>query len=145
MQWNWAVAAMLAMIPVVASGQTLQPLNATGCLDTTETGTTVTVSGRLTERLFAGPPNYESIAQGDAEERALILELPRRICFTDGEFADGSGQFDRVHVSAMDEGLLRILRASIGRDVVLTGEAMGAHTGHHHAPMVLFAQSVTVR
>lgn len=77
--------------------------------------------------------------------KAFILELPRRICFADGEFADGSEQFDRVHVSAVDEGLRRVLHASVGRDVVLMGEAMGSHTGHHHAPMVLFARSITVR
>lgn len=145
MQWHWAVGVMLALIPVAASGQTLQPLNAKGCLDATEAGATVTVAGRLTEHLFAAPPNYASIAQGDAEEKAFILELPRRICFADGEFADGSEQFDRVHVSAVDEGLRRVLRASVGRDVVLMGEAMGSHTGHHHAPMVLFARSIRVR
>jgi len=145
MRFELAVAVMLSLMPVAASGETLRPMNVRGCVDATKSNTAVTVSGRLTIQLFAGPPNYESVANGDAEERVFILELPRRICFPDGEFADGSEQFDRVHVSTTDAGLLPVLRAGVERNVVVTGEAMGSHTGHHRAPMVLFAKSVTVR
>ena len=62
-----------------------------------------TVSGELTVQIFAGPPNYESIAKGDAEEKALILELPRRLCANDGDFIDGATKFDRVHVSCQSQ------------------------------------------
>lgn len=105
----------------------------------------VTLAGRLTLQTFAGPPNYESIERGDSEEKVFILELPRRICFEDGEFADGSERFDRVQVHAMEPELIRTLRQAVGRDVTVAGRAVGAHTGHHHAPMVLFAGAVKVR
>lgn len=137
-------AALLAQ-PMSAAAQDIGPINARGCVDASRPGTTVTMVGKLTVQLFAGPPNYESIADGDAEERAFILELPRSICFTDAEFADGSERFDRVHVSADDAALVAVLRAGVGRTVVVSGEAFGAHTGHHRAPMVLFAKSITVR
>lgn len=105
----------------------------------------VTLSGKLLLQSSAGPPNYESVAQGDVEEKIFILKLSRGICFEDGEFADGSERFDRIHVSTMEPGLSRILEQAIGEEVVIAGHAVGAHTAHHRAPVVLFAKTVMVR
>lgn len=114
-------------------------------MDLRKTDAKATVSGELAVQIFAGPPNYESIAKGDAEEKALILELPRRLCANDGEFIDGTTKFDRVHVSSRIPALLDVLNAAVGRRVTIQGEAFGAHTGHHRAPLVPFAEEVTVR
>jgi Domain of unknown function (DUF4431) len=107
------------------------------CMNLAATGD-VTISGELTVQLFAGSPNYESIAGGDAEEKALILELPRRLCAEDG------GTFDRIHLSSHTPAVLNALNAAVGRRVRVRGEASKAETGHHHAPVVLFATKVTV-
>ena len=115
------------------------------CLDLKKPHATATVSGVLTARLFAGPPDFESVAGGDAMERALILELPRAICADDGEFIDGTTQIDRVQVSSTVPSLLDELNAAVGRQVTLSGEAFGAQSGHHHAPLVLFADKITGR
>ena len=115
------------------------------CMNLKRPHAEATVSGVVTIQLFAGPPNYESVAKGDAEEKALILELPKRICADDGEFIERSTRFDRVHVSSMVPALLDVLNAAVGRHVTVRGEAFGAHTGHHRAPLVLFADEVTVR
>lgn len=114
------------------------------CLNLTQTRSQATVSGMLTVHLFSGPPNYESIAKGDAEERTFILELPSRLCADDGEFIRPNASFDRVHVGASDDVILSVLKAAIGKTVTVRGEAFGAHTGHHHAPLVLMANQVTV-
>ncbi len=115
------------------------------CLDIKVQDSIASVSGKLTAQLFAGPPNYESIAAGDAEERVLILELHSQMCADDnGEFADSATTFDRVQVSSSDPGLLKVLNAAIGRQVTISGRAFGAHTGHHHAPLVLFADKVII-
>ena len=103
----------------------------------------MTVSGVLSSHVFAGPPSYESIAKGDAPEKAFILKLAQQTCADDGEFIDGTTMFDRVHVSSYSPALLSALKAAVGRHVTVTGEAFGAHTGHHHAPLVLFARKVT--
>jgi hypothetical protein len=135
-----AVAALL----IATMAKAHSPAPAATCFDLT-TNSKVTVSGLLTVQLFAGPPNYESIEKGDAEERALILELPTRQCAGDGEFIDVATSFDRVHVSSSDPAILNLLKAAIGRNVVLRGEAFGSHTGHHRAPLVLLAEEVSVR
>lgn len=105
----------------------------------------VTVTGILTSRLFAGPPNYESIARGDAEERALILELSSPTCADDGAFIASDTSFDRIHISSHVPAILVRLNAAVGRQVTVHGEAFGGHSGHHRAPLVVFADRVTVR
>lgn len=127
---------------LAAKGAPAQPDK---CLDLRAPEAKVTLSGKLTAREFAGPPNYESIARGDAKETALILELPSPVCADDGEFIDGSTMVDRVHVSSHRPELLAILDKAKGCEVSVTGEAFGAFNAHHHAPLVLFADDVAVR
>ena len=115
------------------------------CLDFTAPNSKATISGLLTEQIFAGPPNYQSITGGDAEERTFILELPERQCASDGEFIENSTKFDRVQISSSDPGLITVLHAALGHQVTVHGEAFGAHTGHHHAALVMLADQVTAK
>lgn len=137
-----AVLAVLASLTVEAPAMAADAQKT--CISLREAGAQATFSGILTLQLFAGPPNYESIAKGDAEERAFILELPSRRCADDGEFIGPNASFDRVQVSASDEAMLGVLKAAVGRTVTVRGEAFGAHTGHHHAALVLVADKATV-
>ena len=134
---------MAAAIP--GSAQVTGPQTSAGCISVAPPEARVTVSGSLTLQHFPGPPNYESIAEGDAEERTFIVELPRASCIDDGgDFADPSQQFMTVHVSATQEELMAVLRASVGRHVTVSGEGFASHTGRHHAPLVILADRVSV-
>jgi len=105
-----------------------------------------TVTGTLTLGIFPGPPNYENVAAGDSKEEAFILSLRQPLCLDDGgEFADPRYLFSTVQVGANEDALLGVLRAALGRPVTVSGEAFPAHTGHHHAPLVVLADTVTVR
>lgn len=134
---------LLALGLAACSGPAAEQLSAK-CLDLTAEHAEASFAGKLTVQLFAGPPNFESIAAGDAEEKAFILELPERHCAFDAEFISKDASFDRVHVSSHDDAILAILKASVGREIIATGTAFGSHTGRHHAPLVLMAESVTV-
>lgn len=114
------------------------------CFDLLTPEARATFSGKLTEQLFAGPPNFESIANGDAEEPALILELAERACADDGMFIEASSPFDRVHLSTDDPQIAKLLNAAVGREVTVSGEGYGAHTGHHHAPLVLDVDDLSI-
>jgi hypothetical protein len=98
-----------------------------------------TFTGRLSESSFtregfAGPP-----------ENVLLLELPRQICITDGgQFADPAQHFSSVQIGAADERLFPRLRALLGRQVTVSGEAFAAHTAHHYRPLVLMADRVSL-
>ena len=70
-------------------------------------------------------------------ESALILILPKSVCMTgDGEEDKVKGT-NRVHVFASDEALHKRLQALTGKRITVSGEPFGAHTSHHHAPIVL--------
>ncbi|WP_367273226.1 DUF4431 domain-containing protein [Phenylobacterium sp.] len=43
-----------------------------------------------------------------------------------------------------DDAIRGALKAAVGRTVTVRGKAFGAHTGHHHAPLVPIADRVTV-
>lgn len=135
-----AIVILATAMPVFGASAQSQT-----CMDLRKPDAKATVFGELTVQIFAGPPNYGNIVKGDAEEKALVLELPHRICATDGEFIDGTTQFDRVHVSSNIPALLDVLNAAVGRQVTVRGEGFGAHTAHHRAPLVIFVDEVTVR
>jgi hypothetical protein len=140
------VAILLLASPQAGTAQVVGRQLASGCIDVGDARARVTATGNLSVRLFAGPPNYASIAAGDAEERTFILELPSATCIDDGgDFAAPAERFVTVHVSSRDEELLAVLSAAEGRQVTVSGEGFAAHTGHHHAPLVILADTITVR
>jgi hypothetical protein len=107
-----------------------------GCIDVATPTARVVARGTLMEGTFTDPYGTE---------RALILQLPRSVCIDDGdEFSYPADRFRRVHVSAVNDRLLRILRRFLGRTVSVRGEGFAAHTRHHHAPLVVIADQVTV-
>ena len=140
-----ALTSLLLALPQAAGAQLGGRRTAAGCVSVADPHARVSVSGRLILRRFAGPPNYESVAAGDAEERTFIVELPRAACIDDGgDFADPAHRFAIVQVSATRAGLMAALRSAIGRRVRVTGHGIAEQTGHHHAPLVLFADRLTV-
>lgn len=126
-----------------ALGQAQGPFTPEGCLKLAPSGQ-VRLRGRLSVRVFPGPPNFESVKQGDAPERTYLLTLPKPICLDDGRdgFADPSARFDQVQVSTQNPDLWPRLRASLGRTVAVDGDGFAAFTGHHHAPLVVLADQV---
>ena len=141
-----ALALCLAVIPAGGSrafAQAKGVLTPAGCLKFDWSGP-VEVRGLLSVRVFPGPPNYESVAHGDAPERTYLMKLPKPICVDDGAngFADPSVKFDMVHVTVANDGLWSKLRAGLGKNVLVTGEGHPAFTGHHREPLVVIASEV---
>jgi hypothetical protein len=144
------ILAACSAEPVIANQSHAETARVdSNCFDLRSPSPRITVTGKLSLHSFPGPPNYESIADGDTEERTYILELPRMECADDGGELVGRIGFDRVHVSVSDAEtgarLWRELRAALGKEVTISGEAIGHHTGHHHAPVVMFADQISVR
>lgn len=98
----------------------------------------VKLNGTISTHVFPGPPNYESVAKGDAREQAWVLQLSKPICTSasvDVEaekdvkdlqlvFPEGQKQYDEY-------------RSLKGRRVVVTGTLFHAETGHHHTKVLL--------
>ena len=79
-----------------------------------------------------------------------MLKLDAPICATGDDFLNPDKRFDKIQVYPADSGVsgrfLSIdLRRLAGKRVVVEGNsAFGAHTGHHHAPLLLPITNVAV-
>jgi hypothetical protein len=114
----------------------------TACLDVKQTNV-LSFEGTLNYRIFAGPPNYEDVRKGDTPEPTYILTLDEPICASGDEFVDPRDKFSQVQIfpefsDKAAPALSRDLRRWVGKRVVVEGTSpFGAHTGHHHAPLML--------
>jgi len=99
------------------------------------------ISGTLVSETFPGPPEYESIEQGDAPETSLLVKLAQPVC-VDADPADQTGlnsavpQVDEVQLILTDEQFARY-RALVGKPVKVSGNLFGRISESHHTPVLL--------
>src|SRR5215510_10424179 len=72
------VAMQLSSAQQSSAQESSVPVVAQGCL--TYGASTVVLRGTIRGHTFPGPPNYESVAKGDAPEVAWVLHLSKPIC-----------------------------------------------------------------
>ena len=120
----------------------LVPQAAASCL--TYWPTKVVVSGTLERLTFPGRPNYKSVRNGDEPETGFYLKLSSPIC-TIGDRRDGTA-YPVTGVSLiqviLDNAGYASFRPLLGKHVTAQGTLMAAHTGHHHAPLLIDNVSV---
>jgi hypothetical protein len=100
----------------------------------------VQLTGKVVKKTFPGPPNYESVEKGDAPEVAWILNLDKSVCVK----ARAGDDFD-VEVSHLRDLQLVLgnnnyyqrAKELLSRKIIVTGVLFGAHTGHHHTPVLM--------
>ena len=94
------------------------------------------LSGVLVRKVFPGPPNYDSVEDGDYPEVGWILQLDERsrnIMAT-----TGIGEIEIEVEKSVDEELLHC----IGSRVVCRGLLRDAENAHHHTSLLLSACKV---
>jgi len=96
-------------------------------------------------RPFGGPPNYHDIRKGDEAETYWLLNLDSPICVNEDKAEPDLNQAQknvrRVQL-VLDQGAYEEFKAQLGSRVVATGSLFGAHTGHHHTPVLLRVNSL---
>ena len=103
----------------------------------------VTLTGVLDTRVYAGPPNYESVKKGDRPNKVWLVRLPRPISIDPGP---GPASFERetgikeIHVILTELKGEEILKRHKGETVTLTGKIFHAHTIHHPLPVLMAVQ-----
>ena len=130
-----AMAAFTALIALTAVARA-------ECIDV-RTAKTFDFSGSLAFRIFPGPPGFADVRKGDTPEPAYILDNDEPICLTgDPDFTDPTRQFRDIQLVPRD-ATAGAMRALIGQRVfVSVSEPMPAMTGHHHAPLVAWVDSI---
>ena len=102
---------------------------------------TIVLKGTMQQHTFAGPPNYESVANGDRAERVWVLHLAQPICVSaSSDWEKETGVSDLQLVFA--NGRNPYGKSLRGRKVGVTGTLFRAHTGHHHTKVLLTVSSI---
>lgn len=137
------VVATLALALAVSSS-----IAHAACVDVNQTGN-LTFEGTLTFHIFGGPPYMGGVRLGDTPEPTYILKLDDAIRATGDEFVDSNNTIDRIQIfpefsATENRELSKDLRQLVGKRVRVEGKsAFGAHTGHHHAPLLLPITQIT--
>ncbi len=103
----------------------------------------VTLDGTLVWRAYAGPPNYDSVRQGDQPDTALILTIPKPICVApDSASDDGDKQLEsgvrELQLAIGTDSVWAQLRAVHSSRLRVTGELFHAISGHHRTRVLLW-------
>jgi hypothetical protein len=93
--------------------------------------------GRLTVGRFADAAGRP--------ETAYILQLSAAVCLDDAEDEDAKKGTRTIQIFSSNDGLARRIQGLVGRDVVVFGQPFGAHTSHHHAPIVMTVSEIGSR
>ena len=105
---------------------------------------TVSLTGTIKRRTFAGPPNYESVARGDQPEQVWVLRLARPICVSaSGDQGEEKNVSDLQLVFTDPEKEYPRYRSLLGRRVNVNGGLFQAHTGHHHTKVLLTVSRIS--
>lgn len=91
------------------------------------------MTGFLVDGVFPGPPEYESVADGDMAVQARMLFLDEPICVTgpNGEDAEPIEAIELVQITC------EMADEKLGQTVQLAGTLFPAHTGYHRTRAVL--------
>jgi hypothetical protein len=115
---------------------------AANCL---EYGPKVQLIGRLVKKTFPGPPNYASVARGDTPEVVWILHLDKSICVKarpGNDFDVAVSQLQDLQLALGNINYYQHAKELLSRKVIVTGVLFGAHTGHHHTPVLLDVENI---
>ncbi|HMK40224.1 MAG TPA: DUF4431 domain-containing protein [Methyloceanibacter sp.] len=90
---------------------------------------TTIIEGVLSEGTF--------MDANDQPEKAFILTPLLPTCLIGDENIDASTQVGTVQIFSSNDQVAQILKNFVGKDVFVQGAPFGAHTTHHHAPIVM--------
>jgi hypothetical protein len=118
--------------------QHVTPRQASGCLAYEPVN--VELTGTIIRRTFPGPPNYESVAQGDKPEVYWLLVLSSPICMTadeaDPDIYPARRNIREIQLAFPDAKTYERQKNLVGKGVIAKGTLFGSHTGHHHTAVV---------
>lgn len=121
-----ALVTAIGLVAAVAPAFAEQP----ECLNWTDP---VALSGFVVEGVFPGPPEFTSVAAGDAPFTASFIALTSPICMVADPAMDTPAQagIELVQLACPDAPIVP------GQSVTLNGTLFAPHTGYHRARALL--------
>lgn len=113
---------------------------------------TVTLQGFLKLKLYPGPPNYESIENGDYPERCWVLEMDSKsfdIASHTLVLEPALSMMDIMSTSnpsevqlGLETNMREFCENHVNQIVTIQGSLLHAILAHHHAPFLMSVQSI---
>lgn len=100
-------------------------------------GEPVDLSGILIEGVYPGPPEYESVAKGDAAYTALMLHLRVPVCVREGENVEMDPYIPATDLIQLACDKKELARLKKGELTSVKGTLFPSHTGYHVTQAVL--------
>ena len=112
--------------------------------------TEIELSGKLKRETFPGPPNYESIKNGDEIETHYYLSLNEKIDVltnTNNKISmindESVKNVDILQlVITNDSDWVKLKNIGVGANIKIKGTLFKRHTGHHHSRVLLEAKNI---
>ena len=102
----------------------------------------VTLIGVLQSKVYPGPPNYLSIADGDEPETGYYLQLKPPICTVAKQESWMLGHERILEVQlAVSKLQLNQIVTNVGHVITVKGTLFEAFDGHHHTPVLMDVQT----
>jgi len=105
----------------------------------------VKLTGTIISRTFPGPPNYESIREGDEPETYWLLRMPKAVCVNSrepGDIYEAKTNIHRIQLVFSSEAAYKTYGRLLGKRVRATGTLYARFTGHHKTPVLLTVTSL---
>jgi len=106
----------------------------------------VELTGRIKRVIFPGPPNYESVRDGDEPEVYWVLFLQKAVSVQGNPKDDlNSATENNVKEIQLIIDVQDYKKHSnlLGKRVTVKGKLMHSFTGHHHTPVLVQVESMT--
>jgi hypothetical protein len=106
----------------------------------------VKVAGTLGRKTVPGPPNYESVSNGDRPETYWFVQLSRPVCVGEDEKEPDLNPAKKDVRSiqlVLTPDAYAACKELVGKRVVASGTLFGAITGHHHTPVLLTVRTLS--
>jgi hypothetical protein len=107
--------------------------------------TEITLTGTIARETFPGPPNYESVANGDKAETYWILTSsePVAICASKADKpGNATGRPQQRLQLVLDEKQYKLYAPLLNGRVSVKGPVFSAHTGHHHTEALVTVKNM---
>ncbi|WP_413496207.1 DUF4431 domain-containing protein [Morganella psychrotolerans] len=105
-------------------------------------GQQVSITGEMKRTVYPGPPNYESIEDGDEPEIYWILHTQKAMACMNN--APEWGDKDKLQL-VISGDFYNENKQLLNKPVVVNGQLMYAETGHHHTPVLIVVDSVALK
>ncbi len=108
----------------------------------------VSFTGKVSRETFPGPPNYESIDDGDTPETVWILTIDSPRCVVATSMEDGSPyevskSTTRFQLAFESSSVYQTQKSLVENEATVTGKLFVGQTGHHHTKALIAVKTMT--